>query len=60
MNTIGTILTCSIHGNRCPFNWDVLAEGAQYVDYVRDNCPQVCYEPRERSYVCKWAIQLEK
>lgn len=28
MNTFGTILTCGIHGDRCPFNWNLLVEGA--------------------------------
>lgn len=60
MNTLGTILTCSIHGDRCPFNWDLLVEGAEMIGYVRDNCPQVCYEPRDRSYVCKWAREVSE
>lgn len=60
MKTIGTILTCTIHGDRCPFNWEMIVEGAEYVTYVRNNCPQVCYEQRERSAVCKWAREVRQ
>lgn len=52
---IGTILRCSVNGQLCPFNWDILADGAQYVDYVRDNCPCKMYAGRQLSFVCKFA-----
>lgn len=31
---IGRSLTCGIHGDRCPFNWDLLVEGAEMIGYV--------------------------
>lgn len=57
MKMIGTILRCSVDGQRWPFNWDVLAEGAQYVDYVRENCPRNMYAKRQKSFVCRFADQ---
>lgn len=54
---IGTILRCSVSGQLCPFNWDILADGAQYVDYVRENCPRKMYAKRQKSFVCRFADQ---
>lgn len=57
---IGTILTCGIRGERCPFNWDILVEGGEMIGYIRYNCPCERYEERERNYVCKWAKEVKR
>lgn len=39
---------------------EFMVEGAEMIGYVRDNCPQVRYEPRDRSYVCKWTKEVKR